>query len=99
MERTVPIRVFFSFDFVEDLWRASVVRNRWISDPSLAGGGFWHPRFSQPDPPAGVELDRFVDEEIDRSDVTVVLIGRRTSKCPHVLHAIQRSAELGHGLL
>jgi hypothetical protein len=99
MERTVPVRVFFSFDFTEDLWRASVVRNRWIADPSLSGGGFWDPRFASEHPPSGADLEQFVEDQIQQSDLTVVLIGRRTSSCPHVLHAISRSAELGHGLL
>jgi hypothetical protein len=95
----VPIRLFFSFDFTEDLWRASVVRNRWIADPSLAEGGFWEARFSEGNSPTGVELERFVDEQVEASDVTVVLIGTRTSDCSHVMHAIRRSVELGRGLL
>jgi hypothetical protein len=95
----VPIRVFFSFDFTEDLWRASVVRNRWIPDPSLAEGGFWEPRFSNGDPPRGPALERFVDDEIGSSDVTVVLIGSRTAFSDHVLHAIRRSIEVGHPLV
>src|SRR6266576_2374280 len=98
-ERMVPIRVFFSFDYSEDLWRASVVRNRWIDDPSLAAGGFWDSRFVDGQPAESGAIDRFVDEQVDEADVTVVLIGAHTASCEHVLHAIRRSAELGRGML
>lgn len=98
MERSVTIRVFFSFDYTEDLWRASVVRNRWIDDPSLASGGFWDAGFDS-SLPSGEDLERFVDAQIRMSDVTAVLIGARTANCAHVQYAIQRSAELGRGLV
>ena len=94
----MTIRVFLSFDYSEDLWRASVVRNRWIADPARATGGFWDPSF-QDTPRNRADLERFVDEQIDATDVTAVLIGARTATCPHVLYAIRRSAELGRGLV
>ena len=90
--------MFFSFDYSDDLWRASVVRNRWIADPSQASGGFWDPAFEDA-PPSRDDLERFVEEQIQASDVTAVLIGARTASCEHVLYAIRRSAELGHGLV
>jgi hypothetical protein len=95
----VSIPIFFLFDFAEDLWRASVVRNRWVPDPSLAGGGFWDGRFFTDPAPTNEELQRFVDQQIERAQLTVVLIGTRTAECPHVQYAIRRSVELGRGLL
>ena len=58
-------RVFFSFDFSEDLWRASVVRNRWISDPSMAEGGLWSPEFTEGPPPHRARLEQFVDQQVE----------------------------------
>ncbi len=95
----MPKRVFFSFDFSEDLWRASVVRNRWIADPSLAAGGLWGPEFTAGPPPDREAIERFTDEQVESAEVTAVLIGARTASCEHVLHAIRRSAELGRGVL
>lgn len=92
-------RVFFSFDFSEDLWRASVVRNRWISDPSMAEGGLWSPEFIEGQPPHRARLEQFVDQQVEAADVTAVLIGARTASCEHVLHAIRRSSELGRGMI
>ena len=95
----MPKRVFFSFDFSEDLWRASVVRNRWIADPSLAAGGLWSPEFILGQPPEQKGMERFIDEQVEAAEVTAVLIGAHTASCEHVLYAIRRSAELGRGLL
>jgi hypothetical protein len=95
----VPKQVFFSFDFSEDLWRASVVRNRWIADPALAAGGLWSPEFTIGQPPVGEALGRFVDGQVEAAEVLAVLIGARTASCEHVLHAIRHSAELGRGML
>jgi hypothetical protein len=94
----MPKRVFFSFDFIDDLWRASVVRNRWVMDPTTSGPGFWAAEFTTGNPtPAALEA--FVDEQVAAAQVTAVLIGARTASCAHVSHAIRRSAELGRGLV
>jgi hypothetical protein len=95
----VPKRVFFSFDFVEDLWRASAVRNRWVMDPAADAVGFWDAGFAENTPLTREALELFIDEQIDAAGVTVVLIGERTARCEHVAYAIRRSAELGRGLL
>src|SRR5258708_35257230 len=95
MENGVPERVFFSFDFSEDLWRASVVRNRWVADPAQASGGLWSPEFTAGPPPGRAALDRFVHERVAAADVTPVLIGARTASCDHVLYAIPCRAEVG----
>jgi hypothetical protein len=94
----MPKRVFFSFDFTDDLWRASVVRNRWIMEPAPASG-FWGIEFTVGAPPRKEALEAFIDAEVEAAEVTVVLIGARTSRCEHVEYAIRRSTELGKGLL
>ena len=93
------MRVFFSFDYSEDRWRASVVRNSWITDPAMANGAFWEPEFSGPRPPTGSALTRIVEQEVRGAEVVAVLIGERTARCEHVQYAIRRGAELGRGLL
>jgi hypothetical protein len=92
------VQVFFSFDFAEDLWRASIVRNRWITDPSAAGGAFWRREFLAGDPPSPSAVLELVEQEVRAADVVVVLIGERTAECGHVRSAIRRAAELGRVL-
>lgn len=94
----MPTRVFFSFDFPDDLWRASVVRNRWVMDPGLHAWGFWGKEFTDT-PLSPAALEAFVDERVSGAHVTAVLIGTRTAYCEHVAYAIRRSVDLGRGLL
>lgn len=92
-------RVFFSFDFPCDLWRASVVRNRWVMNPGLVASGFWGKEFTEEPQPGRGELEAFVDEQLQGTDVTAVLIGPQTAHCAHVTYAIRRSVDLGRGLV
>jgi len=34
-------RVFFSFHYEKDIWRASQVRNSWVMKPDREAAGFW----------------------------------------------------------
>ena len=34
-------RVFFSFHYEKDIWRASQVRNSWVTKPDRESAGFW----------------------------------------------------------
>jgi hypothetical protein len=37
----MPRRVFFSFHYERDLWRAGQVRNSWVTKPDREAAGFW----------------------------------------------------------
>jgi MTH538 TIR-like domain (DUF1863) len=34
-------RVFFSFHYERDIWRASIVRNSWVTKPDRQAAGFF----------------------------------------------------------
>lgn len=34
-------RVFFSFHYERDAWRAAQVRNSWVTKPDREAAGFW----------------------------------------------------------
>jgi hypothetical protein len=34
-------RVFFSFHYERDIWRASQIRNSWVTKPDREYAGFW----------------------------------------------------------
>jgi hypothetical protein len=34
-------RVFFSFHYERDIWRASIVRNSWLTKKDREAAGFW----------------------------------------------------------
>jgi hypothetical protein len=94
-------RVFFSFHYERDIWRVSQVRNSGVVlPPGATSAGFidaaaWHSLERQ-----GAEaIRRWIDEEMNGTSVTVVLIGTETAKRPWVNYEIRKSVDRGNGLL
>jgi hypothetical protein len=92
-------KVFFSFHFERDSWRVGQVRNS-----NVIGAGFENPYFDR----AGWEsvkrqgdnaIKNWIDSQIKGTSVTAVLIGQETSTRRWVKYEIQRSIELGNGLI
>jgi hypothetical protein len=92
-------RVFFSFHYERDVWRAGQVRNSWVTqDREIAG--FWDAAAWEEVKKKGKEaIERWIDKQLDGTSVTVVLIGTETSTRPYVNYEIRRSHEKGNGLL
>lgn len=93
-------RVFFSFHYSRDAWRASQVRNSWIGKPNRESAGYldavqWENLKKKGDE----AIKRWINEQFKRTSVTVVLIGAETSKRPWVKYEIKRSFARGNGLL
>ena len=90
-------RVFFSFDYDRDAWRASQIRN---SDMTKSSRGFidaaeWESIERQGDG----AIKRWIDDQLNYTTVTAVLIGAKTSKSRWVRYEIKRSWEKGNGML
>lgn len=93
-------RVFFSFHYERDAWRVSQVRNSWIirgkrEAQPFYDGAKWESIKKQGD----AAVKKWIEEQLKGCSVTVVLIGAETADRKYVRHEIQRSHELGKGML
>ncbi|WP_437570005.1 TIR domain-containing protein [Sorangium sp. So ce542] len=92
-------RVFFSFHYENDVWRASVVRNSHVVEGTAAAGfqdaSLWEEAKKKGDD----ALKRLINAGLENTTVTAVLIGAETASRKWVDYEIQRSIERGNGLL
>src|SRR5712672_3093289 len=90
---------FFSFHHYRDAWRAGQVRNSWVTQ-DLGRAGFWDAaewEAVKRKDAAGIE--RWIDNQMKGTSVTVVLIGAQTSERRHVRYEIKESHRKGNGML
>jgi len=92
-------RVFFSFYYERDIWRASQVRNSWVTKPDREAAGFvdaasWEKIKKQGDE----AIKRWINNQLKGTSVTAVLIGAETSGRKWVRYEIRKSHENGNGL-
>ena len=93
-------RVFFSFDYEKDKWRAGQVRNSWVTKPDRQTAGFWDAAVWEKLKRKGdIAVKRWIDRQLLGTSVTVVLIGARTASRKWVKYEIKRSIEAKKGLL
>jgi hypothetical protein len=92
-------RVFFSFHYDRDVRRIVQVRNSWVARP----GDEAQPFFDKADFEAVKKrvggIEKWIEEQLKGTSVSVVLFGAETYQRPWVLHEIKRSYELGKGIL
>lgn len=93
-------RIFFSFHFERDCWRAGQVRNSWLTKPDRANAGFWDAATWEKVKKEGeVAVKRWINKQLENTSVTVVLIGTETSSRKYVRYEIQKSIERGNGIV
>ena len=93
-------RVFFSFHYEKDIWRASQVRNSWVTKPDRESAGFWDAASWEEVKRKGDEaVKRWIRDQLNGTSVTVVLIGSETSERPYVRYEIEQSWERNNGLI
>ena len=93
-------RVFFSFHYERDIWRASQIRNSWVTKPDRESAGFWDAASWEEVRKKGKEaIERWIDNQLKGTSVTVVLIGAETSTREYVGYETKRSYEIGNGML
>lgn len=91
-------RVFFSFKY-EDVSRAMVVRNSWVTQGREAAGFVDAADFEKIKKQGDPVIQRWIDAQLTGTSVTVVLVGRETCGSRWVKYEIDKSKALGHGLL
>lgn len=92
-------RTFFSFHYGRDVWRASIVRNSPAVDAQAPAGwqdaSLWEEAKKKGDD----AIRRLINQGLDGTTVTAVLIGAETASRRWVKYEIQRSIDRGNGIL
>lgn len=92
-------RVFFSFHYKGDIWRANQVRNCNVVAGSEMAGFFDHSEYLAAKLRGDEGVKRMILRHLDRTSVTVVLIGTHTARRPWVAYEIEQSILRKNGLL
>jgi len=92
--------VFFSFHYKNDVWRANVVRNSWVTkDDKTAAGFIDAAEFEKIEKGGDAAIKKWIDEQLKGTSVTVVLIGSETNSREYVKYELKKSYEKGNGML
>ncbi|MBO7072512.1 MAG: TIR domain-containing protein [Acetobacter sp.] len=89
-------RVFFSFDY-DDIWRVMQIRNHRIT---IENSGYIDAaEFEELEKNGEKAVKTWINEQLENTSVTVVLIGSKTSESKYVNYEIDKSYDRGNGLL
>lgn len=92
-------KTFFSFHYKPDCWRASQVKNSWVTQERKDAGFFnsveWEEVKKKKDP----DIEKWIDGQLLGTSVTVVLIGTNTAGRKWINYEITSSYKKGNGLL
>lgn len=92
-------RVFFSFHYERDAWRAGQVRNSWVTK-DRESAGFWDAASWEEVKKRGNDaIEKWIDDQLKGTSVSVVLIGAETSQRTYVGYEIRQSHIRGNGIL
>ena len=84
--------VFFSFEYT-DVSRAMVVRNSWVTQGNKAAGFIDAADFEEIKRRGDASIKRWIDEQLESTSVTVVLVGQHTCSSRWVKYEIDKSIE------
>ena len=91
-------KVFFSFKY-KDVSRAMVVRNSWVTQGKDAAGFIDVADFEKVKQQGDIAIKNWIDKQLEGTSVTVVLVGEKTCSSRWVKYEIEKSIEIGNGLL
>lgn len=91
-------KVFFSFKY-KDVSRAMVVRNSWVTQGKEAAGFIDAADFEKVKRQGDTAIKNWIDNQLKGTSVTVVLVGKETCASRWVKYEIEKSIEIGNGLL
>ena len=92
-------RTFFSFHYKQDVWRAGVVRNSWVTKEREAAGFFDSAEWEKIKKKADSDIEKWIDGQLTGTSVTAVLIGEKTYGRKWINCEITASWKRGNGLL
>lgn len=93
----MPRKTFFSFHYAVDIHRACVVRNSTMTQEKR--GFFDNSLWEEAKKKGDKAIQKLIDDGLNGTSVTVVLIGSDTSNRRWVNYEIEKSIELGSGLV
>ncbi|KJS18753.1 MAG: hypothetical protein VR72_21280 [Clostridiaceae bacterium BRH_c20a] len=90
-------KVFFSFHFERDSWRAGQVRNSGVTkeNSGFIDAAAWEEVKKKGDK----AIKDWIDDQLKGTSVTVILIGKETADRKYVKYEIQKSEEKGNGFV
>jgi hypothetical protein len=91
-------RVFFSFKY-KDVSRAMVVRKSWVAQGKEAAGFVDAADFEKIKRQGDDAIRRWINNQLEGTSVTVVLVGQHTCSSRWVKYEIEQSIKRGNGLL
>lgn len=91
-------KVFFSFKY-EDVTRSMVVRNSWVTQGKEAAGFIDKADFEKVKKQGDEAIKKWIDNQLEGTTVTVVLVGEKTCSSRWVKYEIKQSIARGNGLL
>ncbi len=92
-------RVFFSFHYDRDVRRVVQVRNSWVVRRDGEAQPFYDKAEFEEVKKRSGGIERWIEDQLRGTSVTVVLFGAETYGRPWVRHEMKRSYELGKGML
>ena len=93
-------RTFFSFHYKNDVQRAHVVRNSWVTKPNTEAAGFLDAAdFEKVQREGDTAVHNWIKKQLEGTTVTVVLIGSETSTREYVKYELEQSYLRGNGML
>ena len=92
-------KVFFSFHYDRDVRRVVQVRNSWVVRRHGDAQPFYDKAEFEAVKKRAGGIEKWIEDQLKGTSVTVVLFGAQTYSRPWVQHEIKRSHELGKGIL
>ncbi len=92
-------RVFFSFEYENDVSRANVVRNSWVTQDREAAGFIDAADFEEIEEGGDQAIEEWIDDQMKNTSVVVVLVGEKTCDSKWVKYEIEKGIEDNKGLL
>lgn len=92
-------KVFFSFHYANDVNRSMTVRNSWVTQGKEAAGFIDAADFEKLKLQGENAVHNWIDNQLEGTSVTVVLIGAETLNRPFVHYEICKSLQRGNALI
>lgn len=91
-------KVFFSFKY-DDVSRAMVVRNSWVTQGRESAGFIDKADFEEVKRQGDQAIKNWINKQLEGTSVTVVLVGEETCSSRWVQYEIDQSIARGNGLI